>query len=112
MACATAIGTALTFGISADEISLTTQRVTLVKKSDKKEARDSCGDVVSVVHYNKMEEVQVEGYGTSSKVVGGTIALTSVTLAYTVYIDEVTIDLSNEDYVKSTVKGVGYAGIG
>ena len=74
-----------------------------------KEARDKCGDVVAVAYYNKTADVSIEGLGQSSAQVGTSLALAgSFGLTGTVYIDEVTIDLANEDFVKSSIKATCY----
>ena len=113
MPCGTIVGNQLAFGIESDEDSLVTQSLQVTNKADTKEARNHCGNVVSKAFYNKMSEVQFDGLGTSSLAVGSALSLanTTLTLAGALYVDEISIDLSNEDYVKSSVKATAYEGI-
>lgn len=113
MACGTVVGQQLAFGVANDEASLVTQSVSVTKKSDKKEARDKCGNIISAAYYNYMADISVEGLGTSAASIGATMAVAnSVSLgAGTTFIDEVSIDLGNEDYVKSSIKATHYANI-
>tara|TARA_R110000772_G_scaffold20371_2_gene56469 strand:- start:456 stop:797 length:342 start_codon:yes stop_codon:yes gene_type:complete len=113
MPCGTVRGSALTFGLDNDEASLTTQSISVTNKSDKKEARDKCGIVVSVAYYNFTTEISLEGLGTSIATgVGAAISLAgSYAEAGTTYIDEITIDHANEEFRKVSVKMTSYAGI-
>ena len=111
--CGTVVGNQLEFGIASDEASLVTQSVSVTKKSDKKAARDKCGTVISVAYYNKMADVTIEGYGTSAATIGSALTIAnSINLgAGTTLVDEVTIDLANEEYVKSSIKATHYSGV-
>lgn len=113
MACGTVVGQALEFGVSDDEASLTTQSVSVTRKTDKQEARDKCGIIVSVAYYNPMADVSIDGLGTSAAVIGAQLTLTGTfgLGAGLIFIDEVTIDKANEDFVKSSVKATQYSGI-
>lgn len=105
-------GASLTFAIANDELSLTTTKVTWSKKIDKKEARNRTGDVVAVAYYNETHEVSVEGWGTSAASLGATIALTGIDPVGTQqFLEELTIDLGNEEFVKTTAKIMSYTGI-
>jgi len=111
--CGTTVGQQLTFGVASDEASLVTQSVSATRKSDKKEARDKCGDIISVTYYNKHAEVSIEGLGSSAAVIGAALTMSN-TLglgAGTTVIEEVTLDLANEEYVKSSIKAMHYSGI-
>ena len=113
MPCGTVVGSSLEFGVSDDEATLTTQSVSVTNKKDKKEARDKCGIVVAVAYYNPTSEVSIEGLGTNGSLsVGGLLALSGTfTLAGALYIDEITVDKGNEDFVKTSVKATAYGGI-
>lgn len=118
MACGTVVGQALEFGISDDEASLTTQSVSMTNKTDKKEARDKCGVVVSVAYYNPTSEISIEGLGTASTSPGATLSLAGTYLtpgggsaAATIYVDEVTVEKENEEFVKSSIRATAYSGI-
>lgn len=106
------VGDALAFGIESDESSLVTQKVTVTNKSDKKEARDKDGIVIAVSYYNKTSDIQIEGLGTTSLEVGASLALANdIDLAGAAFVDEITIDLGNEEFVKSSAKATAYEGI-
>ncbi len=112
MACGTVVGSSLDFAIAADEGSLVTQSVSVTNKKDKKEARDKCGIVVAVAYYNATSDLTIEGLGTSAATIGTTLSLTGTyTVAGTTYVDEVTIDKQNEEFVKSTIRATSYGGI-
>lgn len=114
MACGTVVGdNTLEFGIAADEASLVTQSVSVTNKMDKKEARDKCGIVVAVAYYNPTSEIQIEGLGTATNGIGTALSLAGsyLTLAGGTFVDEVTVEKGNEDFVKSTVKATSYGGI-
>ena len=112
MACGTVVGSALEFAVDTDESSLTTQSVSVTNRSDKKEARDKCGIVVAVAYYNNTSDVTIEGLGASAATVGATLSLSGTyTTAGTTYVDEVTVDKSNEEFVKSSIRATSYAGI-
>lgn len=115
MACGTVVGDdTLEFGIANDEAGLVTQSVSVTNKTDKKEARDKCGIIVAVSYYNPTSEIQIEGLGTASNTIGSLLSLagTYLTLAGLAYVDEVTVEKANEEFVKSTIKATAYGGIG
>lgn len=115
MPCATPVGTALAFGIGTDEGGLVTQSVSTTQKIDKKEARNNCGEVVSVVFYNRMTEVTIVGLGNptatllagTALTVAGTFAAPFVSVG-AFYIEELTNERANEDFVKSTIKATAW----
>lgn len=114
MPCGTVVGNDdLEFGIDADEASLVTQSVSVTNKKDKKEARDKCGIVVAVAYYNPTSEIQIEGLGTASNTAGSALSLagTYLPLAGATFVDEVTLEKANEEFVKSTIKATSYGGI-
>lgn len=115
MPTATVVGASLTFGVGADESSLTTQSVSVTNKSNKKEAKDRQGITIAVAYYDKTSDISIEGLGTfasPSANIGTTLTLSGTfTVAGTIYLDEVTIEHSNEDFVKSSLKATAYEGI-
>jgi predicted alternative tryptophan synthase beta-subunit len=113
MPCGTIVGEELEFGIEDDEASLVTQSVSVTNKKDKKEARDKCGDIIAVSYYNPTSEIQIEGLGTAANTVGSALSLagTYLTLAGQTFVDEVSLEKANEEFVKSSVKATSYGGI-
>ena len=113
MPCGTVRGSALTFGLDNEELSLTTQSVSATNKSDKKEARDKCGIVVAVCYYNFTTDISIEGLGDSvSPIVGGALSLAgSYAEAGATYVDEITVDHANEEFRKVSIRATSYAGI-
>lgn len=113
MPCGTIVGDALEFGVAEDEASLVTQSVSVTNKMDKKEARDKCGIIVSVAYYNPTSEVQIEGLGTAANGIGSALSLsgTYLTLAGATYVDEVSLEKANEEFVKSSIRATSYGGI-
>ena len=113
MPCGTIVGQALEFGVADDEASLVTQSVSVTNKTDKKEARDKCGIIVAVAYYNPTSEVSIEGLGTAANSIGSALTLsgTYLTLAGTTFVDEVSLEKANEEFVKSSIKATSYSGI-
>jgi predicted alternative tryptophan synthase beta-subunit len=114
MPCGTVVQDgALEFGVAADEASLVTQSVSVTNKIDKKEARDKCGIIVAVAYYNPTSEIQIEGLGTAATTVGSALSLTGtyLGLAGATYVDEVSLEKANEEFVKSTIRATSYGGI-
>jgi len=113
VACGTVVGQALEFGVDSDEASLVTQSASVARKSDKQEARDKCGIVVAVAYYNDTCDVSIEGLGSSSAAIGSQLTLAG-SFGWSsglIYIDEVSIEKANEDFVKSSIRATGYSGI-
>lgn len=109
MSAATVVGLALTFGITANESSLTTQSVSISHRKDKKEVRDVQGAVVSVAYYNTTTSMSIRGVGASGATVGTALTISGgYSVAGTTYIDEVSIDYSNEDFVSSAISATSY----
>jgi len=113
MPAATVVGTSLSFGVASDESSLTTQSVSVTNKADKKEARDKDGGVTAVAYYNKTSEISIEGLGTfsgASTNIGTTLTISGTfdLASSTVYLDEVTIEQANEEFVKTSLKATAY----
>jgi hypothetical protein len=115
---ATIQGNQSPFGIELDEAGIVTQSIKVTNKRDKKELRDNCGDVVSVAHYNKVSEIEVTGVITSSfdKEIGDMVTFLNTQLkpevaSEQIVIDEISVDMSNEDFPKVTLKATAYDGI-
>lgn len=117
--CGTIVGTAegeeLLFGIENDEASLITQSVKVTHKRDKKEVRDKCGNVISVSYYNRMAELEIKGVTKPDfdLDIGDTVTLANVAnirpaVIGKLLIDEISTELSNEDYIQTTVKATAY----
>lgn len=90
-----------------------TTSVSITERVDKVEGRDSCGKVVAVVYYNKTSEVSIEGIGSNKKAAGSVLNVTgNVAPDQTpVYVDESSVEQSNNDWVKTTIKGTGYENV-
>lgn len=106
------------FGIEFDEAGLITHSIKVTNKRDKKELRDNCGDVVSVAYYNKMSEIEITGVITTDfdKELGDIAFflndLKPKIASEQIVIDEISVDMSNEDFPKVTLKATAYDGIG
>ena len=75
--CSTLVGdTAAAFGIPTDVAGLLTTSVQIAEKREKKEAKDRCGDVISVAYYGSSREITVEGLGLPSATIEPAEALT------------------------------------
>lgn len=101
------------WGIGADEAGFKAMTsVSVTERAEKAEGKDSRGCVVAIAYYNKTSEVSLEGIGDNRKSAGDVLSLTSVTVDNgTVYCEESAIEYSNEDWVKTTLKGVAYENI-
>lgn len=120
--CTTLVGdTAAAFGIPTDVASLLTTSVQVAEKREKKEAKDRCGDVITVAYYGSSREITVEGLGLPDAAIKPAEALTMALTEYNlggltaitnvIVIDEVTVDQANEDFAKTTIKATQYSGI-
>lgn len=113
MSCATTLGTYV-FGVPADQSGVTvTQQITVTKKSDRKEGRDRCGNVVGVAYYNETHETTIEGMVTSNPSItpGQAYSLSTVfgsSGAY--YVDECTMTYANEEFAKFSIKATRFVG--
>lgn len=109
----TIIGPA-TFGIAQNANGLQTDKLTVSNKSQKKEVRDSLGDVVSVAYYGFMSDISGSGVGVSTITSIGTAitaATASAKLGSAIYLDSVSFDFSNEDFVKTSFKATSFDAI-
>lgn len=112
-ACATPVGEDLPFGIEEDEASLITQSLKVTHKRDKKEVRDKCGNVISVAHYNRMADIEIQGVRKAefSLDVGDDLELSNTinpAVVGKMIIDEISTEMSNEDFVKTSIKATAY----
>lgn len=103
----------LPFGVQADHVSLTSQRISVSNKSDKKMARDKGGNVIAVAFYNESQDINIEVLGVSDEGIGSVITLTDppVAMVGAVMVDEVTVDEGNEDFTKSSLRATAFSGI-
>ena len=86
--------------------------VSLTERVEKAEGKNSRGCVVAIAYYNKSSEVTIEGIGSNKKEAGSSITVDSVSPDNAnLYVDESTIEYSNEDWVKTTIKATGYENI-
>lgn len=90
-----------------------TQSLKVTHKRDKKELRNSCGDVVSVAYYNRMSEIEIEGVLRAGFTydVGDNFTLANAVnpnVVGKIMIDEITTDMSNEEFVKTSMKCTAY----
>jgi len=97
---------------SIDGFKATTS-VSVTERTDKVEGRDSCGLIVGIVYYNKSSEVSIEGIGTNKKEAGSTLEVSGNAQPdqTPLYVDECTVEYSNTDWVKTTIKATGYENI-
>tara|TARA_Y100000310_G_scaffold157597_1_gene157010 strand:- start:1712 stop:2146 length:435 start_codon:yes stop_codon:yes gene_type:complete len=113
------------WGIGQDEGGFKAMTsVSKTERQDKAEAKNSKGCIVGLAFYNKSTEVSIEGIGTPSfdedgedpdqrMAAGDVIELESVPSAtgQNYIVDEVSIEFSNEDWQKGTVKATAYENI-
>ena len=110
---ATIKGSTIAWGIGGASSGLITQRVSVTKRCEIKEARDKQGEVVAAAFYRNSTEVSVEGLTAGTSALLGTLALPTgaPTVTGALVIEEKTVELSNEDWTKTTLKAVAYATI-
>jgi len=100
------------WGIAQEEAGFTaTTSVTVTERAEKAEGKDSKGCVVAVIYYNKTSEVVVEGIGENAQAAGSQMTLTTSVDNGTVYVEESTVTYTNDDWVKTSVKGIAYENI-
>ena len=116
----------IAFGISAEAAGLTTtESVSLTTRIEKTEAYKETGEYACVRFYNPHGEFSATGYGistakalttaltTASDLAGGDPDANSSLSANAskIYVNNITKEESNEDFVKTTISGVFYGGI-
>jgi len=100
------------WGITNEEAGfLATTSVQVVERVQNAVGKNSKGEVVAVAYYNKTSEVTIEGLGDNRKNAGAQLALNVNVDNGNVYVDESTITYNNEDWVKTSIKGVAYENI-
>ena len=120
MPCGTLIGNQdPIFGIPlAEDFSALVQSIKYTAKADKKEIRNSCGNVAALVFSKKMCEVEVQFYGKPGEdqdltevltLANGGPAAGEAPSAF--FIEEISAEHSNTDAVKTTNKAVSYDGL-
>ena len=92
---------------------MVTQSLKITHKRDKKELRNSCGSVVSVAYYNRMSEIEIQGVLRASFTydVGDNFTLANTInpgVVGKIMIDEISTDMTNEDFVKTSMKCTAY----
>ena len=104
---------AITFGISTEAAGFTaTESITMTKRKDKIEATGEDGEFASFSYYNENGEFSASGYGGTDCAVGSvTTSLGGLSASGGVYVSEVTIEESAEDFQKYSVKGNFWAEI-
>ena len=109
--------TALKFGYGSgsDKINgLLVQSVKVTNKVDKKELMGSCGTVLAMHYYNRHSDIEISGLGIPDAEIGTTITLSASEMSQNpmsmskIIIDEVSVDMSNDDFTKSTIKATAY----
>ena len=101
------------WGIGQDEAGFTAMTsISLTERTEKAEGKNSRGCVVAIAYYNKTSEVSIEGLGDNKKSAGESLSVSSVSPDNgNLYVDESTVEFSNEDWVKTTIKATGYENI-
>jgi len=99
------------FALSGNAAGLSaTTRVSFTLKRDKKELRGYAGGVKAVAYYNPTTDISIEGYGTVSSQIGGSVQVSGAPsgIGTSIIVEEITYDQSNDDFVKSSIKAIGY----
>lgn len=89
---------------------LAAQSVQITTKREKKEGKNSLGEVVALVFMNETTEITVEGIGDTGTI-GAQLSIQTFDFSGNAYIEEVTKSASNEDFVKTTIKAVAYQNV-
>ncbi|MAS81997.1 MAG: hypothetical protein CMF45_04850 [Legionellales bacterium] len=109
---ATVQGEAIAFGVSSatgGSTSILCQSYSITTKQEQKELKKADGEVCSVAYFKKVDDISVEFIGAATGSVGS--ALSSgyhSSSADEVYIDEISTELGNEAYKKTSIKATGY----
>ena len=110
---ATVKGDTLTFGIGSDVLGALTQKVSITKKCERKEAKDKQGETKAVAFYRNTTDVSLEivGEGTAKLLDALSLPTGAPNISGGLYVEELTTDRSNEDFVKQSLKATAYEGI-
>lgn len=103
------------FGIGVECLGLITQKVTVTRKTEKKELRGRLGGYKAVVAYGKTYEISVDGAvpggAFTMPALADTVANTNLpddmTLPANLFIESVTINEGNEDFKNVSIKMFG-----
>lgn len=101
----------IAFGVPDDEGFTACLSVQVTQKVEKKEGKDSKGNVAVVMFMNPTTEITVEGYGEKSPSLGSSFGVSSFSYDGSAYVEEVTKTASNEDFVKTTIKAIAWPAI-
>jgi len=108
------LGTAIGFGVdsAADTgAAAVASSYSCTTKQDVKEMRHTNGNVKSVSLHRKVDDISVDIIGAPTNAIHPASVLNNdytASSANEIYIDEVTVDLSNEDFRKTSIKATGY----
>jgi hypothetical protein len=118
MPCATPVGTSIQFGIPSEELSLLTKQVSVTRLSDRKEARDGCGEVQSVAWYNKRSEISIsctgmvgntmDDVGIAITMAAGNLTIFAGLIVGSVYSDRITATMNQEDFITTDMDLVAW----
>ena len=117
MAAPTIIGTATSFGITAQQGTMQITSAQASATSNKAEAKNINGGTAAVVFFAKKAEYNVEGFvtATNSVTVGGALTPTNLAgigaLSGGYYVDEINLTKSSEDFSKIKYKIIQRDGI-
>ncbi len=109
MPCATPVGnTAIVNGVD-DEMGLVTNKFSSVRKSDKVEGKNGCGNTISVAYFNLRHEISIEGIGsfTGTPDIGDVVSLANVCVPAIVglaVVEELQVDREGGQNVKFSAK--------
>ena len=110
-------GTSTCFGIATSVSTMIATNLSVAFSSNKVEAKNIAGGVAAVAFTGKKNEYNLEGYVTATNTVtqGGTFTPTNLTgfggLTGGVFVEEVTLTKSSEDFAKIKYKVVQRDGI-
>lgn len=109
---ATVKGEAIGFGVSSasgGSTAILCQSYSCTTKQEQKELKKADGEVCSVAYFKKVDDISVEFIGAATGSVGSALdAGYHSSAADEVYIDEISTELGNEAYQKTSIKATGY----
>ena len=110
--------TGLSFGLSADEGTLITNKVKVSRKVKKKDLRGRQGGYKAIASYNKSVEVSIDGAVTDSGVTdmelgaSETLGVDEFSLGVSFFVESITYNEKNEDFKTCSIKLVGNENFG
>ena len=103
------------YGSGTDKLKgLLVQSLKITNKVDKKELMGSCGTVLAMHYYNRHSDIEISGLGIAEAEIGTAVTLSATDVSHSpmsltkIIIDEVSVDMSNDDFAKSTIKATAY----